>query len=709
MTIPVTWLDETQVNTTPNMANEFAPRVIQLANGNLLVAWSSNINTGAGAAPGTDAIGRLFNPIGEPISEEFRLNVSHSLNNELLSDIAALPSGGFVVVYEDYVANIQSLYLDTFTADGVAIVSSSPIIESLSTSSFNAFAANVTPLDSGEVFIAYTNFSQAATAGAGRIYDTVTGNVSAPTVLSPVALIDTVTLADGNVAILRYSRPSGFFGPTLVAFEVRTPSGNIVSTGVVDPSSGLQQGGDAAIVALDGGGFAIAYSQTLYVRSGLAVRPGSYNHVVRSYDSLGVQTGNGDFSVVVSQFDAETPALAAQRDGGFQFVYRNSQGNLVATDFSETAQSLGQLSFATSQVRFNSDTVSPTALGLLDGRTVVLWEAHNGTTNSISLEILDTRSVADTTPIYSIPGQFGTAGDDRITLAVGSTYIATSGGNDTLIGALTASRLIGGAGDDTYIVQTERDTIVEQASGGHDTIRTRTGHLDIPNNVEDAIFVSFGTTIIGGNALNNRITGGTSYDVLVGFGGNDTLVGGAGAANELIGGIGDDIYVSNAVGDSIVELVGGGIDRIETALPIYVLRNQVENLLYNGSAGFLGIGNELDNVVTGGVARDDLYGRNGNDIITGGTGAANTLLGNVGDDIFIVAAVGDSVVEYVNEGTDRVETALASFRLPANVEQLTYTGTGGFIGFGSDSDNIITGRAGADSLFGFGGNDRLIG
>ncbi|MEX0162438.1 calcium-binding protein, partial [Pseudomonas brassicacearum] len=47
--------------------------------------------------------------------------------------------------------------------------------------------------------------------------------------------------------------------------------------------------------------------------------------------------------------------------------------------------------------------------------------------------------------------------------------------------------------------------------------------------------------------------------------------------------------------------------------------------------------------------------------------------------------------------------------LAANVERLTYVGTGAFIGYGNDSDNIITGGSGNDTLFGGAGADQFIG
>ncbi|NEH89429.1 protease, partial [Rhizobium leguminosarum] len=69
-----------------------------------------------------------------------------------------------------------------------------------------------------------------------------------------------------------------------------------------------------------------------------------------------------------------------------------------------------------------------------------------------------------------------------------------------------------------------------------------------------------------------------------------------------------------------------GTDLIKTALSIYTLGNNVENLLYTGSASFTGTGNALVNTITGGAGNDTLDGGTGNDTLIGGAGN-DTLIG----------------------------------------------------------------------------------
>lgn len=228
-----------------------------------------------------------------------------------------------------------------------------------------------------------------------------------------------------------------------------------------------------------------------------------------------------------------------------------------------------------------------------------------------------------------------------------------------------------------------------------------------------------------GNALDNVITGGAYGNVLSGGAGNDTLIGGVGndtldggtGADTMTGGAGDDIYVVDDAGDVVNELAGGGTDLVRTSLGSYTLGANLENLTYSGTAAFTGVGNALDNVITGGAngntlsggaGNDTLIGGAGNDMLDGGTGA-DKMIGGAGNDIYVVDDAGDVVTELSGGGTDEVRTSLASYTLGDNVENLTFTGTAAFSGTGNALDNVLTGGTGNDTLSGGAGNDTLKG
>ncbi len=70
--------------------------------------------------------------------------------------------------------------------------------------------------------------------------------------------------------------------------------------------------------------------------------------------------------------------------------------------------------------------------------------------------------------------------------------------------------------------------------------------------------------------------------------------------------------------------------------------------------------------------------------------------------------VHDSVIENAGEGIDTVLSRF-SYTLPANVENLTLTGSANISGSGNELDNIIIGNSGDNILFGAAGNDTLLG
>ncbi|PCK79639.1 M10 family metallopeptidase C-terminal domain-containing protein, partial [Rhizobium sophoriradicis] len=297
---------------------------------------------------------------------------------------------------------------------------------------------------------------------------------------------------------------------------------------------------------------------------------------------------------------------------------------------------------------------------------------------------------------------YGNAADNVITGGTRSDWLDGKAGADTLIG---------GAGDDTYTVDSLGDVVVEAADGGVDRILTDLAVYSLADiaNVEDLSFRGNGNSTGTGNSLDNMITSGWGNDTLSGGAGNDTLDGGQGA-DSLTGGTGNDIFVVRDAGDTIIENADEGIDTVQTYLTGYTLGANLENLTYRGPwvFGFVGTGNNLDNVITGSGSADTLSGGAGDDTLDGWAGA-DTLIGGVGNDTYIINNAGVLVTEEANGGIDTVRTALANYTLAANVENLTYTRTAAFTGTGNNLANTIKGAAGADTLDGKAGADILIG
>jgi Ca2+-binding RTX toxin-like protein len=261
-------------------------------------------------------------------------------------------------------------------------------------------------------------------------------------------------------------------------------------------------------------------------------------------------------------------------------------------------------------------------------------------------------------------------------------------GNDTLDGGLGNDTMDGGDGADTYFVNSTGDVIIEAANSGIDVVNssvTRTLEAEV-----EKLFLTGAGNINGtGNALGNRLVGNTGNNNLNGLGGADTM----------IGGLGNDFYGVDDLGDIVTELAGEGIDGVNSSIT-YFLPNHVEVLqLTNG--GFLdtnGFGNTLNN---------ELYGNNGNNTLDGKAGA-DRMLGGLGDDIYIVDNLGDTVIENLNQGSDAVSSSV-SFTLGANIEQLNLIGNQSITGTGNNLNNIINGNPYSNTLNGMTGADTMTG
>ena len=122
--------------------------------------------------------------------------------------------------------------------------------------------------------------------------------------------------------------------------------------------------------------------------------------------------------------------------------------------------------------------------------------------------------------------------------------------------------LIGGSGNDTFVVDTIGDQVVELAGGGTDTVQSSVT-LTLAANVENLILTGIDAISGTGNELANMLTGNAAANTLTGGDGNDTLDGGAGK-DTPDGGAGDDTYIVDNDRRCDDEAAGGGTDTVKT-------------------------------------------------------------------------------------------------------------------------------------------------
>ena len=304
----------------------------------------------------------------------------------------------------------------------------------------------------------------------------------------------------------------------------------------------------------------------------------------------------------------------------------------------------------------------------------------------------------------------GTAANDAYGTAFNNTLTGNSADN-ILNGAMGADTMIGGGGNDTYVVDDIGDVVVENVGEGIDTVESSLTYI-LPDNVENLTLSGFDAIDGTGNELSNVLFGNSAANILYGAAGNDTLDGGGGT-DTLIGGTGDDAYiighyiVAGSASNVVVESAGEGTDTVQSWVTITSLDDNVENLMLIGNADIDGVGNALDNVLHGNDAKNKLDGGMGNDTLDGGAGS-DTMKGGVGNDTYIVDASSDVVTENANEGTDTIESGV-SFTLGSNVENLTLTGTSAINGMGNTLNNLLVGNSANNTLSGGTGADTMLG
>ncbi|MGO4705513.1 M10 family metallopeptidase C-terminal domain-containing protein [Microvirga sp. 2MCAF38] len=133
-----------------------------------------------------------------------------------------------------------------------------------------------------------------------------------------------------------------------------------------------------------------------------------------------------------------------------------------------------------------------------------------------------------------IAGGFTIAKGVVIENAVGSAF------DDVLIGNSAVNSLNGGAGNDTYFIQSAQDIIID--SGGVDTVYATFNYANpaIENVIVNGVAVqSGGNPVVGGFRI---VRGGVGKDILTGNALDDKIYGGPGK-DVLTGGPGKDIFV----------------------------------------------------------------------------------------------------------------------------------------------------------------------
>lgn len=336
----------------------------------------------------------------------------------------------------------------------------------------------------------------------------------------------------------------------------------------------------------------------------------------------------------------------------------------------------------------------------------VITEQTNAGNDTLKLSFTSTLESLDLNRYMNVENIDGSACTQDLSLT-GDKF------NNILTAGLGDNTLIGGKGDDTYLIENLSDKINEIANEGTDTLKLKDGSNitsvdlnDYPNieNLDGSL--SSENLTLSGTTSNNNITGGKGNDTLDGGGGKDTLM----------GGYGDDTYILHSASDVIFEDTNQGSDTIRILSTV------------NLTLGTINLSNyaNIENIDSSAFTTDlRIIGNDSNNTLISGAGK-DTLIGGLGDDTYIINDDGDKhkdeVYELAGEGNDTIKftnsiiadsISLASY---ANIENINCTDmTHDMKLTGTDVKNKITGSRYNDTISGVAnsdptkGGDTLIG
>ena len=226
-------------------------------------------------------------------------------------------------------------------------------------------------------------------------------------------------------------------------------------------------------------------------------------------------------------------------------------------------------------------------------------------------------------------------------------------GNDYLDGGAGADSMYGGGGNDTYIVDNIGDKVYESRYNGYDSVYSYVNNYELPAFVERLELMGNSAKVGYGNSEDNYIKGNDMMNTLYGYDGNDTIDGGRGM-DIMYGGTGNDLYYVDNESDTVVENEGEGIDTvIASTTESFRLDANVENLILSTGTK-TGIGNYMDNEITGNSLANTLKGLDGNDTILGNEGD-DTLIGGTGNDSLNGGSGNDKYQFSANDGIDVIQ------------------------------------------------------
>ena len=412
------------------------------------------------------------------------------------------------------------------------------------------------------------------------------------------------------------------------------------------------------------------------------------------------------FVAINSGFDVTpppAPSASGDKSAASEFVQPNVVQNATAEESSENSESesassqAGSVSSTPSQK--NTAQSSGGGGGDSDSLASRTSSTFSANTDSPDDTATDTSGVTDDTNILVDGGQIFISNGEEL-------YLQGTSFNDTLIGDTNGTDiLIGGEGDDVYIVSSSNQSLIEDAGGGTDTVVTSVSGLGAYRGIEilqvDDQSSSYSSSLnvhpfSQGSSASFELNGGFDTQTIIGGQGSDILS--SNGASTLMGGSGDDVYVYSG-SELVIENSDSGLDTVLTYSSL-TLPDNVEYVVTKSDSDISIVGNVLNNILVGNASDNLLSGGAGNDTLVSFDGE-DELIGGTGVDTFILST---NEIAYITDYEPGEAIIFALNQPPTSLSQVE-----AFSGSGSNdaaewiySDNTLqidwNGDGGSDSM-----------
>ncbi|TWI23409.1 beta-glucanase (GH16 family) [Bradyrhizobium yuanmingense] len=382
-----------------------------------------------------------------------------------------------------------------------------------------------TPADMNTAMYMIANLAMGGWAGAAAAGSTATLTIDSIEAyqLSEYTLANYTLLSSGSsISTIAGTSSADTLAGTGGNDLIGENGGADLMTGGLGDDTYIVTDASAQIIEVAGGGVdtarvSVSYTLSNYVENLILTGAATING-----------TGNSQANIIVGNSAANVTTGGQGNDiltgggGSDKFVVNLGDGSDIITDFE--VGSAGEYDVVAltgfSFTSFSDIKSSMTQVGLDVYLALTPYETLVFRGAAISDFVSDNFQLPVTLPSSGTAASYwsGTRADQ---------YVYGTAMNDNLKTGGTGNTLVGGAGDDTYVVGSANAIIVEKPGEGVDTVQVWGVSQTLAPNVENLSLMQGGLNGTG-NDLANRMAGSSGNDILDGAGGDDWLFGGAG-------------------------------------------------------------------------------------------------------------------------------------------------------------------------------------